>query len=89
MHHADPDRQCEDEYGGDKMTAQHVMTSRPGTSARRHVRPEKSIEPQVLKMSARTRKHSPEESPASQLLAEALAALVLLLAMFFVLLAPE
>ena len=74
----------------DKMTAQNIMTSsRLGAGARRRARFEKRVEPGVLKMSARTRKRSPEESPASQLLAEALAAVVLFLAMLFVLLAPE
>lgn len=90
MHHADPDLRWEDDCGEDKMTAQHVMTSsRLGAGARRRVRSEKRIEPRVLKMSGRSRKRSPEESPASRLLAEALATLVLLLAMLFVLLAPE
>ncbi len=72
------------------MTAQHAMASSPlGSGARRRVRSEKRVEPPVLKMSARTRKRLPEESSAARLLAEALAALVLFLAMLFVLLAPE
>jgi hypothetical protein len=72
------------------MKTQNVMTSFPlGGYAGRRPRFEKRSELWVFKMRARPRTRSSKESPASQLLAEALAALVLLVAMLLVLLAPE
>jgi hypothetical protein len=67
------------------MTAQDILASSPpGSGARRRV-----LSEGVLKMRTRTPKRFSEESPATRVLAEALATLVLLLAMLFVLLAPE
>jgi hypothetical protein len=90
MHHDDPDLEWEDDCGEDKMTAQHVLVSSPlGSGARRRVPSEKRLEPRVLKMRTRTRRRFSMVSPATRVLAEALATLVLFLAMLYVLLAPE
>lgn len=72
------------------MTAQNIMTSSHlGAGPRRRVRSEKHVEPRVLQTRPQTRKRSSDEWPATQVLAEALAAVVLFLAMLFVLLSPE
>jgi hypothetical protein len=65
-----------------------VATSCRRVNRGRSVPSGKRVEPRVLKMNARRPKRSLRESLAGRQLVEALAALVLLLAMLLVLLAP-